>query len=176
MCTRRTDDIVPRLGAAQGRKIPHPCPTQHASQDFPMQHSVFRQVTVRSTNAPTTPSKPLPGGIGRHALCDRGEDVNRVDRRLSKVIWPELKQSHSMRRKFSNFLKDLTACRSDDVDLSDLVLMSKKFGARNCQPVLVPLRYACDDCDRIGVWMKTKRGTDRCSHSHRTDDTVNAVP
>ncbi len=93
-------------------------------------------------------------------MCDRGEDVNRVDRRLSKVIWPELKQSHSMRRKFSNFLKDLTACRSDDVDRSHLILMAEKFGVRNGQPVLVPLRNAGDDCDRTCIWMKIKREID----------------
>ena len=111
----------------------------------PFNTASFGKFTVRSTNAPTIQRKPLPSGIGRQALCDLSEDVDWFERRLSQVIWPELKQDHSRRRKFSDFLNDLMACGSDDVDLSYLILMTKKFGVCDCQPVLVPLRYAGDD-------------------------------
>ena len=99
-------------------------------------------------------TKPWPRGVGGQALCDCIEDIERVDRRLSEVIRPELKQDHSMRRQLRNLFKDLMACRSDDVDLFHFILVTKKFGVRDCQPVLVPLRFAGDDCDRICIWIE----------------------
>src|SRR5271156_2541115 len=54
--------------------------------------------------------------------------------------------------------------------------MTKEFRVCNCQPVLIPLRYACDDGDCSRIWMKMKRKIDRFPHADRADYACDAWP
>src|SRR5580692_805515 len=70
-----------------------------------------------------------------------------------------------MGRERGNPGKHLGAGRSDDVDLSHLILMTKKLGVCGCPPE--PL-FGLDKGDSICIWVKTKRKIDRLPKTRRS--------
>src|SRR5262249_8061123 len=73
-------------------------------------------------------------------------------------------------------LDHLGARRSDDVDLSYLVLITEKFGVCDGHPLFVPLRYPGNDSDCTCIWLETKREVDRFPHPQRNRHPRHAPP